>query len=599
MTTLLDAARMLSSELDFRDIVHQVLTKAIAVIPAADAGTLYLEDKDSGRLVVSDSVGFGPTIFKLSLNPGEAAAGRAFVTQRGAIYSDRKAVFASVDDATSDTVHNFREASQGARSPKAAMTAPLTFKGTVLGVLVVNAFREEGIFGEDDLDMLQDFAQIAATAIANARLYESERDHRVRLQVLNGEITRQRDELDQRLSALDSMAQIARQELGLPALANQLARLTASRVYVLDGLARVRALAPAVSDPEHARQLLGSTHCVELLRRAGTDHHPRAVIIERAHLVVTPIVSGADLLGYVLVEAIEPASPSINEALAEIAALIASTVFVRERASEDGAVRSRAELLERLLDGGAPKSAGAFQALPPPLQLAVARVKPAEPGSGAPDSNLLREICAIAQQMLDTRLVPTVAIVRGEHIVLVWSSGQADTELNVRQKLEAIAAAVQTSTAADVRFVFTDIVRDPQLVQQAYREARLAVDLRPGDEGVVAEVGGLGAFRLVIGAASSSDALAFSRRTLGRVLEHDRKHNTLLTDTLRVYLANGLSASTAARKLHVHVHTVRYRLTRLEDMTGLSLQRTEDRLTLDLALRILDLAGLDASQEPR
>jgi DNA-binding PucR family transcriptional regulator len=36
---------------------------------------------------------------------------------------------------------------------------------------------------------------------------------------------------------------------------------------------------------------------------------------------------------------------------------------------------------------------------------------------------------------------------------------------------------------------------------------------------------------------------------------------------------------------------VRYRLTRIEELTGLNLQATEDRLTLELAFRILDLAG--------
>ncbi len=41
----------------------------------------------------------------------------------------------------------------------------------------------------------------------------------------------------------------------------------------------------------------------------------------------------------------------------------------------------------------------------------------------------------------------------------------------------------------------------------------------------------------------------------------------------------------------MHVHTVQYRLSRLEELTGLSLRNAEDRLTLELALRILDLSG--------
>jgi DNA-binding PucR family transcriptional regulator len=40
----------------------------------------------------------------------------------------------------------------------------------------------------------------------------------------------------------------------------------------------------------------------------------------------------------------------------------------------------------------------------------------------------------------------------------------------------------------------------------------------------------------------------------------------------------------------VHPHTVQYRLDRLQALTGLDLKRFEERLTLELATRILELA---------
>ena len=57
LTTLLEVARMLTSELDLSEIVHQVLVRAIAVIPAADAGTLYLVDSSTGKLVATELTG--------------------------------------------------------------------------------------------------------------------------------------------------------------------------------------------------------------------------------------------------------------------------------------------------------------------------------------------------------------------------------------------------------------------------------------------------------------------------------------------------------------------------------------------------------------
>ena len=52
LTKLLGVARMLTSELDLAEIVRQVLVRAIEVIPAADAGTLYLADS---KLAASSS----------------------------------------------------------------------------------------------------------------------------------------------------------------------------------------------------------------------------------------------------------------------------------------------------------------------------------------------------------------------------------------------------------------------------------------------------------------------------------------------------------------------------------------------------------------
>ena len=416
---------MLTSELDLAEIVRQVLVRAIEVIPAADAGTLFLVDQESGRLVVSDSVGFGPSIFNLSLEPGEAAAGRAFIAERGAIYANPEAVQDALANAKPETYREFRKAS--IRPLKAAMAAPLIFKGTRLGALVVDALLGEATFTQTDLEMLEDFAQIAAIAIVNARIYGSEHTKRVRLEVINDEITRQRDDLNKRLSALDSMSEIARQELGLSALANRLADLTSSRAYILDGLTRVRSEERNQVNTDHLNELLRSQRCLELLGRVKQGRHRHTSFADGVQLTISPIVSGPDLLGYVLLEARAPPSQNVNEGLADMAALIASTVFVRERALEEGLVRRRVDLLKRLLDGDVPKSASSFRALPPPLRLAVGRIRTngADQGQSQVDDNILREARSVAEQVLRTSATPTVAAVHGDSVVVAWSVASA------------------------------------------------------------------------------------------------------------------------------------------------------------------------------
>jgi GAF domain-containing protein len=535
---------------------------------------------------------------KLTLEPGEGAAGRAFSTGKGAIYPNAKACQDLLATTTPETCLNFGEASQGMRSPKACMSVPLISKGTLLGALVVDALQSEMTFTAVDLVMLEDFAKIAAIAIVNARLYGSEHDSRVRLEIINSEITRQRDELNRRISALDSMWQIARQELGLAPLANRLADLTSSRAYILDGLARVRVCGPSHAREDQLKELLDSESCADLLRRVGENHRPHSAVIDGSHLSVSPIVNGTDLLGYVVVESTEPALPSVNGAITEMAALFASTVFVHERALEEGAVRRRVDLLEQLLDGDVPKSASSFRALPPPLRLAVGMLRPPDSGQArrAPNGNVLREARAIAEQALRTQATPTVATIRGKYVVLAWSAAPREGRLNVTGTLGTIASAVLASTGSRLRFALTEVISDPLQIPSIYQEARLAVDMRPWTENVIIDASGLGAYRLIIGAASSKSVAEFSRRTLAAPIEHDQKRNGCLLKTLRAYLANGSSVSDTAREIGVHVHTIQYRLTKLKELTGLNLHNAEDRLTLELALRIFDLAGSEGEK---
>ncbi|HEY2204379.1 MAG TPA: PucR family transcriptional regulator ligand-binding domain-containing protein [Pseudonocardia sp.] len=79
--------------------------------------------------------------------------------------------------------------------------------------------------------------------------------------------------------------------------------------------------------------------------------------------------------------------------------------------------------------------------------------------------------------------------------------------------------------------------------------------------------------------------LAFATRLLGPVLAYDERHDAGLLETLSAFLDSSGSWSRVAKLLHLHVNTVRYRIGRVEELTGRDLARFEDRVDLFLALR--------------
>ena len=92
-------------------------------------------------------------------------------------------------------------------------------------------------------------------------------------------------------------------------------------------------------------------------------------------------------------------------------------------------------------------------------------------------------------------------------------------------------------------------------------------------------------------AGVSDDRLVeFVNRHLGALVEHDRARGGNLIPTLKAYLEAG-EQQAAARRLRVHPNTLRYRLDRIREISGVDLEDPETRLNLAVALRVQALLG--------
>lgn len=91
-------------------------------------------------------------------------------------------------------------------------------------------------------------------------------------------------------------------------------------------------------------------------------------------------------------------------------------------------------------------------------------------------------------------------------------------------------------------------------------------------------------------ASAPEAAKAVARAALGPVLARPARERGLLLETLRTWLACDGATSAAAAELHCHRNTVRYRLRRLEELTGLLLSSPKALGQLHLALEALRLS---------
>jgi sugar diacid utilization regulator len=130
-------------------------------------------------------------------------------------------------------------------------------------------------------------------------------------------------------------------------------------------------------------------------------------------------------------------------------------------------------------------------------------------------------------------------------------------------------------------------------VTEVYEECRFALESRQQTDhpDPVFDVPSIGPFRLIVRAARGKESVEMARKVLEPIFRHEKTHGERLLPTFRAYLAANEGLTLTARNLKVHIHTVQQRMHRIEQLTNLNLRRSSDRMTLELAVQILDLAG--------
>jgi K+-sensing histidine kinase KdpD len=172
MTTILRAGRAVASTLSLQDVLQLILLSAQELLGATE-GSVMLFDEEKKKLRISAAVGLSDDAANREISVGEGVAGwvaefREAVILRGDVTDPRFRRFVPKD-----------------RNVRSAMSAPLWARAEPVGVLNVSVSDGQREYTEHDLRALTVFAEHAAIAINNARLYQREREASTRLAELD------------------------------------------------------------------------------------------------------------------------------------------------------------------------------------------------------------------------------------------------------------------------------------------------------------------------------------------------------------------------------------------------------------------------------
>jgi PucR family transcriptional regulator, purine catabolism regulatory protein len=178
-------------------------------------------------------------------------------------------------------------------------------------------------------------------------------------------------------------------------------------------------------------------------------------------------------------------------------------------------------------------------------------------------------------------LVATVATARRRLLCAVLAGAEDPLEL---------ATAAREMLAADGRSVRAAISHSApvEALRRSFHEARCALEvgaLANGSAPAVASADDLGAYRLLLSLQDDDGLRQYCDDVLSPIERTRTGNGDELLRSLEAFLEHNGSWEAAARALFCHRHTLRYRISRIEELTGRRLDRVENRIEFWLALR--------------
>ncbi|MER7809682.1 PucR family transcriptional regulator ligand-binding domain-containing protein [Streptomyces sp900116325] len=170
------------------------------------------------------------------------------------------------------------------------------------------------------------------------------------------------------------------------------------------------------------------------------------------------------------------------------------------------------------------------------------------------------------------------------------TTAKEDPALHADALLAAVRAPLSAGLADDGRLTLgvSAAVHSPEGLRGALEEARHARRVAAARPGRVCAAGHheLASHVLLLPFVPDDVRRAFTARLLDPLRDYDRRHRAELIPTLEAFLDCDGSWTRCAARLHLHVNTLRYRVGRIEQLTGRDLSRLEDKLDFFLALRM-------------
>ncbi|GLX69704.1 helix-turn-helix domain-containing protein [Paenibacillus glycanilyticus] len=559
--------RELTTSLDLNELLLRIMRTALTVIPSASYGFFMMYEPESGMLVPRASVGMQDSIYQFRVYPGEGITGKVFQSGEGHVYDSREAISTAMDNVSESNFASLSKAFDGAEDlVQTAMAVPVMMNNEKIGVMLVHQLRRHAKLDKRDLERLQGFADQAAIAISNARMFaelEEKNRYLTRRNEIHGIFTK----LSVEGKDLETVTRTMSDMIGLPVF---FVDLTKDEWY------------PAASDIQGIIDELQHNR-LRYETSTWTMETP-----DNGSFYMYPVLNGAVLLGSFAVKLVRQLG-QLDLVVLEQGSAVTALEMMNTHSLVEMHFRSNQELFGELLVCREPKKLeGRLKGfgLSKHNAMFVGVLELAEEQSDAKlrESKLRRIVSGVEKEFG-----------RGHHLLfgahnkvtILASAEDEKKQYLFTRKLNEVARRWSEVSGTTLYGGIGGLYKGLEHVAKSHEEAnRSLAYMKSRGYPEITRYGDIGVNRLFINQDPEEidsyvqDVLMPLRSLKGQGRSGELEH------TLKTYMAANRSSAVTAERLHVHTNTLYHRLRKIEELLDIDLDDPDDWLKVYLACHL-------------
>jgi purine catabolism regulator len=394
---------------------------------------------------------------------------------------------------------------------------------------------------------------------------------------------------------------MSREEQGLEAMTELMAKLTGKIVVIQDKRLEIQAMSVSGSTPidldDLREALMQREQLPAILRNRKQAAHARQSYWQQLLMgdeigrLISPIIAGDRARGYLSIIGPADQLDMLDTLTVENGAAACALEMAKAKAVSEVRKELRGDFLEGLLTGALPPkeidrlSRRLDHETNPPHAVLVF-------GWDSPEPPSLRRLETTINWVVSNHTRPALVHIHPNQHVCVFQALKGEKDMETAYDLATRIEAQVDEEYPKVRLVGG--ISGPALALDywpgVYTEAVQAMQLcQRLNLPHVVEFSSLGVYRLLSALEDNAMVQGFARQIIGPLADYDDQHRGSLVDTIDAFFKHHGNISRTADSLYVHRNTLLYRLDRIQELTGHDLGQADMRLAMHLALKLWQL----------